>query len=215
MPTSPRYFHLDPHLIHAQVRPQKRHWCSVAAVTTAFNRLYGTSLTQSQVFRIYPQSKLRTWSMRKGKWIYPGNRKVMDLFLSLCQAFGVPGDAFALPGGSGTRRAREAIWTSLRACVEHPETTAIYHMSGHYACVAGVYQNTIPGKRVERFLIISDSSTGNRDRRAGDHRRILKGYPLWCISLMDLLDDISARRNRGLIYLGKNPRNLALIRGFL
>ncbi len=213
-PTKSRQFCLDQAIVAGQVRPQQPYWCSLAALNTAFNRIHGTTVDEEMVFRLHPEDTLN--KRNRG----PGNQQVLAVHQSLCRALAVPGDALVVPGRRGEPvRSSEpegrALWASVCAFVEDPEAAVIVHVTGHYACVAGYYQNPVRS-RMERDLLISDSSTVGRHKRTGRREQIYKGMPLWCLSWSDLLENMADGGVRhGLIFLRRTPGRLGQVRSFL
>ena len=213
-----REFHLDSAIIEAQVRPQRKHWCSAAALLTVFNAHFcqdGSNVSETEFFEWHPPESLVRH--RQDRTRYPGNRRVADLFSDLCRRRGVPGDYLvvdgrSVQGRSARSQALDSLWTSLVQFIRATDAAVVFHTTNHYVPVAGTYENIRRQGVIERFLILSDSSTSSP--RLLEPHHVLKGFPIWCMAFEDVLENLCSSNNRGFIFLKRTTGALAQVRMF-
>lgn len=183
-------------------RPQRKNECSVTAMATVVNALWGTSYMGKDIIPIIKrdESDIRNFA----------NQSVIEGFKEIFKQHGWNGDVgIYLKGGkltseNGTLPADqvkyvENLWFELKKEIHNDRTALIYHEDNHYTVICGYYEEPVNIEKFENY------KNGFADRR--DYVIIAEqsGYfgkePIRIIPWLTIRKDLDANSNHLLIRI--------------
>ena len=178
-------------------RPQYPYGCSVSALTTVVNYLFGDAMglrTQEEVAARLG-IEIGTMTSEEG----PGNEVIIEWFDTYLDradlAGGTPAvriDQRDVAGDADSER----LFDTLKEIVRSPDRIAMYHLPGHYNLVCGFFESAArpeeafaPQPALRRWLVLADTSS-ERD-------------PVWSVEWREVCEDLSAYRHHGFLVFSK------------
>lgn len=173
--------YINNEILQASTRPQVKKTYSVNAMATAVNAAFGLSLYPSDI------EEICGW---KHSWVQAGNVGNEELEKGLEKVFRyhyLTGRISRYKETIETGELNiERAWIRIKRMIRAKDSALIYHMAGHYAVIAGYYE--------EPWDVSSKNSSKFEDRKDwvvfAEHSRERSSQPIWCMTWKEVRCDI-------------------------
>lgn len=178
-------------ILNASVRPSRRNWCSISAMTAAFNAVFSMNIG------VEDARKAIGWDVGKIERGSIGNLTFIDGLNTMCQKYGQLGKIQILfqtidVGEENIERA----WQIIKQKVQDESCAVIYHMDNRFTLVAGFYEEAADYDSIggtgfldrNDWLVIAENST-------------FWNYPIRVEKWYDVREDLRNHDNRILMVL--------------
>ena len=165
------------------LRPQAKNECSITAMATAVNAVFGTHITVNDVLAGAGWSRSFVTGGRVG------NQTMITGLQAVCRTHELTAKADVF---LNTVKKHEQSWEDLKEELRNEDTVLIYHTKNHYTLLAGYFEEPMDYSNTacRNWLIFAEASTW-------------WSKPLRLVKWLDVAKDLRKHNNYMLIRLRK------------